>query len=114
MTTDPTDAELHEFVAHFVGYKNLWRDKSDQSIWSREPGGSVPVPDYLHDLNAWHRDVWGKIETTNAWLSAEWSFAMDDIYGDGNHAKKHNADARSRCLALWRALGGKLPERSES
>ncbi len=108
MTTDPTDAELHEFVAHFVGYKNLWRDKSDQSIWSREPGGSVPVPDYLHDLNAWHRDVWPKINT-KLHRDCCWLYLMrlcnHDVFATAN------SDARTRCLALWLALGGKLPEK---
>ncbi len=120
---NPSDEELLRFIATFAGWHRLHMGK----VHGGEDGSeylcgfqteketvfewSQQVPDYLHDLNAWHRDVWPKISTLTV---GRWMADLRNILKDGAPSVLTNADACYRCLALWRALDGKLPDRSES
>ena len=104
--TDPTDKELLEFVARFVGW-----DSIEYTILGKpmESTSGRLIPDYLNDLNAWHRDVWPKVlELENSdRIQKYWFSDMEyrlPFTVDRRFAAIANADARSRCLALYRAL----------
>lgn len=120
---DPTDKELLEFVARFVGWTEIKWDIAC-GAWGMGPDvvrKNKPTPEYLIDLNAWHRDVWPKIAKQTRTIDLAWAWhkrlaiivdgmAIDsEAHGPWNA----NADARSRCLALWRALDGRLTDTGE-
>ncbi len=92
-TTEPTDKELVEFVTAFAGLTNR-----------------LPIPDYLTDLNAWHNDVWPRIKWRRPVFVGVWLIALRTAIGNDSPQEIVNADARSRCVALWNTLDGKLPE----
>lgn len=108
--TDPTDAELLEFVARFAGWRDFDHGPGKQ-VWgftdNTGPSQWLQVPDYLHSVDAWLRDVWPKIEAIPM-LDCIWLANLELIITHGP-IRHVNADARFRCLALWRALEGKLP-----
>lgn len=109
---DPGDAALLGFAAAFVG----WRDLTSRGgQWEGIRRGYVMdnwirVPDYVNDLNAWHRDVWPKIARDGDDLKRYWFIKLGLIVPGTPYSDKANASARERCLALYNALGGKLPE----
>jgi hypothetical protein len=116
MTPDPDDKVLLEFVRQFAGWKP--GRGSTAGLWER-PVGAVyctgeSIPDYLHDLNAWHKDVWPKILEIDprGTFAADWVLKLDKVIDKTKYAPPYaiavNADARARCLALWRALDGQL------
>lgn len=110
----PTDAELLEFVARFAGLKYVLIEKDGTVTHQLENDSrDYPVPDYLNSLDAWHRDVWPKIHDDR--YEVDWWAELVELIGNvgGCDWKYANADARSRCLALWRALDGKLPDALE-
>ena len=109
---DPTDEELLEFVAMFVGWTDLqWANRylrsnaPDATLGGWRDGKGMKIPDYLNSLDAFARDVWPKIREDQS-LRVKWIWGFDTL----DICDLMNADARSRCLALWRALDGKLPE----
>lgn len=114
--SDPGDAALLGFAAAFVG----WRDLTSRGgQWEGIRRGYImdnwlQVPDYLGDLNAWHRDVWQRVRTIEGGASIEdaWFNAARENEGPGLVSSLMNISARSRCLALYIALDGKLPERT--
>lgn len=87
--TDTDDNTLMEFVAMFAG-------------------SSIPISDYLGSLDAWHRDIWPIIASDGV-LGRNWYPALAGVLNSCQLWDLANADARSRCLALYRALDGKLP-----
>lgn len=99
---DPSDKELEEFIVAFSGWKptGIVRDMNDVAFPEQPPR-------YLYDLNAWLRDVVPRLNSLPFYLQSKWDDELCLRTGGGGW--KANADARSRCLALWRALGGKLP-----
>ncbi len=108
--TDPTDSELLEFTARFAGFTRIGpTPQPDGTLWGEFEGRWVLVPDYLHSLDRWNSDVWPKVRNTS--IAGQWGFCLDAVLGpqDAFPSDIHNADARSRCLALWRALDGRLP-----
>jgi hypothetical protein len=67
-------------------------------------------PRYLQDLNAWHSDVWPKVEACGIDFEHHFADALDDYLESlGVPFWTFNASAKTRCLALYRALEGKLP-----
>ena len=114
MTDNPTDAELLRFVAEFVGFRDIEQRKigdvlSTMGYRSDGPYGYEAAPDYLNDLNAWHRDVVPKMDSCN--LRDDWIIQLDNICD--TWFASMNSTSRQRCEALWLALDGKLPERTE-
>ena len=132
--TDPTDKELLEFVARFAGWTeadieawNTYQKIADEyaRLPRRESFSGLAVgsrlekaeeklerghmPNYLHSVDAWLRDVWPKVKS-EANLPRKWMRQMLHISATQNwdSADDVNADARSRCLSLWRALEGRL------
>lgn len=105
---DPDDKTLLEFVSRFAGWENP--RFISKGVWEGTPPGGgfsgAHVPDYLNDLNAWHRDVAPRIEADER-LADEVQTQLWAMIPYRN--KIINADARYRCLALYRALEGKLP-----
>lgn len=104
--SDPDDKTLLEFVARFAGWTELTSEAG--RIYGVPPSHYkghcfTELPDYLHSVDAFIMDVWPKM-TLN--LGAKWIREMSHTHGIAGAA---NADARSRCLALYRALEGKLP-----
>jgi hypothetical protein len=130
MVPDPTDAELIPFIAKFTG----WTDK-DLKAWDaykkildewnalprRESFSGLAVgerleraqekleqgemPDFLHSVDAFLLNVWPRASRT---CSLRWSEELIKLVGDRGD-QLATASARSMCLALWRALDGKLP-----
>lgn len=96
---DPTDKELLEFVARFVGW-----DSIEYTILGKpmESTSGRLIPDYLNSVDAWLRDVWPKVEA-QPMLGCLWMAELERIITHGP-IRQVNADARSRCLALYRAL----------
>ncbi len=105
--TDPTDFDLLEFVARFVGWEHLkWMNSPISGAWLagdgliRDPDGEVP--DYLHDLNAFSHDCFPKIR--EKMLEHKWATALQ-LHCTGTIAAFiANASAREKCLALWHVL----------
>lgn len=126
---EPTDAQLLEFTARFVGWTSLqdedtaiksrW-DSSDAQTCCHQLCGRRPegvhdrdvVPDYLHDLNAWNRDVVPALEKLMKKAREAWYMHLLGLCTDTSWYTA-NADARSRVLALYRALDGRLPEQEK-
>lgn len=109
--TDPTDDKtLLEWIARFCGWHDLQTQPGVTLFGCLHPKHPFPssVPDYLGSVDAWLRDVWPKIEH-KANLKTEWDRLLGAIVLSEFVANRINADARSRCLALWRACEGKLP-----
>lgn len=106
--TDPTDEELLRFIAAFAGWKNL-REHESGHLCGEDPAGfcNVLLPDYTKTLDGFHRDVWPKIDTKQK--RCLWDIELASIVRSEIIADRVNAPARERCLALWRALDGKLP-----
>ena len=111
---DPTDAELLEFVARFAGWTEL---TSEAGIVYGVPPSNYKghcftmMPGYLNSVDAWLRDVWPKMLFTAA-LQQKWMDELERLLVNTNatwRCRIANADARSRCLALYRALEGQLP-----
>ena len=106
--TDPRDAELEAFITKFVDWKPCEFIKDFT-------GKTLPQypPRWLVDLNAWHSQVWPKINHQSA-LRGMWADEMMFMGCWGDDPSRvsvvMNANAKSRCLALYRALEGKLPE----
>ena len=139
-TTDPTDAELLEFVARFAGWTDReianWRSylkimseyyelprkesfsglailpKLEKAEAKLENGH---MPDYLNSVDAWLSDVWPKVMEIDprGTFAADWVLKLDRVVDNKKYAPPYalavNATARQRCLALYRALEGKLP-----
>jgi hypothetical protein len=106
--TDPTDAELLEWIARFAG----WRNFKQRTIAGSRPIGVFGneeehrgVPDYLNSVDVFLADVWPKIKGG----IVEWDWCDElELLHEGT-IDLINASARSRCFALYRALDGKLP-----
>ena len=128
--SDPDDKTLLEFVARFAGWDDLvWGPASGQLRTRQNVSHSIPdndayVPDYLHSVDAWLRDVWPKVE---GMLSIDWLIEMVKLHNPNcrrirpsretprfRELRLINADARSRCLALYRALEGRLQRHDQS
>lgn len=115
MTTEtktPTDAELLEFMAEFVGWTELGHPlNKPEMLWGYSPHHDRchkrAVLDYLSSVDLWLRDVWPKISEDRQ-LEARWFAYVLNPFAIIAHAI--NATARDRCLALYRALDGKLPD----
>lgn len=113
MASEPDDKTLLEFVARFVGWTKLQFTESGillSDVRSRQDYSIVP--DYLSDLNAWHREVWPKVISLGNGIDELWQIELEEllkIAHAGYQNRASNADARQRCLALYRALDGKLP-----
>ena len=115
---DPTDKELLEFVARFAGWGNLGTHDGmfgrSEFLMGWKEGRKMPVPDYLNSVDAWLRDVWPKITQDSDLIGGpahRWYRELCTVCGAVECAEPFiaNADARSRCLALYRALEGRLP-----
>lgn len=112
--TDPTDKTLLEFVARFAGWFELSWSKGPLGEWPEETlvgyydkYSTSKVPDYLNSVDVWLRDVWPKVFIFR--LCDKWMRAYLNDHPAQGSAADMNADARSRCLALYRALEGRLP-----
>lgn len=109
--TDPTDVELWKFIAEFVGWYDLfWTGSQFNGRTSEMQGRLFKVPGYLNSVDSFIRDVVPKIEQQKK-LTSKWCSRLQDIVGWYAIAPLMNASARQRCLALHRALDGKLPGR---
>ncbi len=116
--TDPDDKTLLEFVARFAGWRNLEFHSCEPAILMMthfsgigpEDCNESMVPDYTRTLDGFHRDVWPKIKDKP--IEWDWANRLAKIYS--LTVEMVNASARNRCLALWRALAGKLPTTDES
>ena len=111
----PDEKTLCEFVAKFVGWRPAEPDRYGPR-WIAPNGGNYPEdgqhpPNFTRDLNAWHQWVAPVIETQNK--SMPWLGALQDLCGKWI-INWVNADAGTRCQALWNTLEGKLPEESEN
>lgn len=104
----PTDKELLEFVMKFSGKLRPFASAIDAQA-CLETGD---VPDYLHSVDAFIRDVWPKVKERPT-LSRIWLDRFLEYAAERDSADDINADARSRCLALYRALDGTLPEQEK-
>ena len=99
--SEPTDEELLKFVATFVDHPRTrpgYRDVYDND-------NTALIPDYLNSVDAFIRDVVPKM---NQEQEDDWVWEFDRIV-IGSMGAIINGSARSRCLALYRALDGKLP-----
>lgn len=104
--TDPTDKELLEFVARFAGWRDLQLRGRSILFGKQDTAIEYEIPDYLRSVDAWLRDVWPVVHKHR--LADKWHRAFLDLDIGRSSADDVNADARSRCLALYRALEGKL------
>lgn len=102
---EPDDRELLEFAARFAGWRELKRYGDRPELCGRHDDYEEveEIPDYLNSVDAWLRDVWPKVAAMQ--FLSEWYSEMNL----GTAAANCNASARQRCLALYRALDGKLP-----
>lgn len=106
--TDPTDRELLEFVARFAGWTELkWSDPDWVCGFHAETNRISVLPNYLHSVDAWLRDVVPVMEKQKK-LKESWYMHLLGLC-IGTSWYTANADARSRCLALWLAWEEKLP-----
>lgn len=108
--SDPTDAELLEFVARFVGWTDLEpREQAHEALFGINPAKGLKdlVPNYVESVDAWLSDVWPKVAEIGWPLEDRWDDEIKELVGGSTW--KANATARQRCLALYRALDGKLP-----
>jgi hypothetical protein len=101
--TEPDDRQLLEFIAMFVGWE--FHPSTREFGWLGAEENCSKIPDYLNDLNAWHGDVWARIDQEHDLKKKWWGC----LHSEGYAWDDANATARERCLALWRALNGKLP-----
>lgn len=107
---EPTDSELWKFVAEFVGrFSGIRETGTGLLLYNvRSKTDWQPVPEYLESLDAWHSDVWTKFKANKS-STCVWKTELARIIASDIIADRVNASARERCLALWRALDGKLP-----
>ncbi len=109
-TEDPNDDELFDFVLKLSGWQQtgLATDMLDRPFTESPPA-------FLSDLNMWNAYVWPAIQKLGSRAICHWYEYLAIVCGTGEgYAAIANAGARQRCLALWRMLGGKLPERVEA
>lgn len=101
---EPDDKTLLEFVRRFAGWTIADSDRAG-SMWITPARDSYVAPalvtDYLRSVDAWLSDVVPVLNRTPT-LRLRWAIEMAEF------PDELNADARSRCLALYRALNGKL------
>lgn len=111
MIQTPDDKTLFEFVARFAGWMDFDRGPTGTGgpVATRAgmAGRQNAVPNYLRSVDAWLRDVWPKVEALGDQLKFAWLHNLPTPTMDWTQMV--NADAKSRCVALWRALDGKLP-----
>lgn len=117
MPSEPDDKTLLEFVARFAGWTYV-REYTGYgfdelaflvSVWKRGTERTQTLPDYVGDLNVWHCEVWPKIAADHATVLGWYAKMTNDFAPALGEAGILNADARQRCLSLYRALDGKLP-----
>lgn len=107
--TDPDDRKLLEFVAAFAGWTNLREHPESGHFIGTDPHGFyILCTDYTKTLDGWHRDVWPKISADHKTVYVWHGTMVNDYERELGQAGIMNATARQRCLALYRALDGKL------
>ncbi len=114
--TDPDDKTLLEFTARFCGWREVMFYGGRPELCGRHDDYEEveQIPDYLHSVDAWLSDVWPKVKDSGI-MHRVASFVLHKSGYDGRGQLNFvevglDADARSRCLALYRALDGTLPQ----
>jgi hypothetical protein len=105
---DPDDKTLSRFIAEFVGWRRF--DDAQDPGWN-QPDGMFTYcdpPDYINSVDAWLRDVMPVVKKHYK-LDQKLNFVLTEQILDGV-LWGWECSAKHRCLALYRALEGKLSE----